>query len=188
MKKFTSRDFEDVLQCAGPCFEWLFPHPIDSQIQDLLFLMACWHASAKLRLHTEISLNLFQGMTTAFTRQICQFANNVCPKFDTVETPSESATSVRADALHIEKKCQMSTQARRQGAKQMLKNFNNDTPKFHSIVPYPDAIATYGTTDSYSTQKVCYIRPNTMWPRTNINTLLERTRTLVCEEILFQNE
>jgi hypothetical protein len=172
MKKFAGRDFEDVLQCAGPCFERLFPRPVDSQIQDLLFLMACWHASAKLRLHTETSLNLFRGMTTAFTRQIRQFANNVCPKFDTVETPSESAASVRADALRIKKKCRMSTQACCQGAKWMSKNFNIDTPKFHSIVHYPDAIATYGTTDSYSTQKVCYIRPNTMRHRTNIDTLL----------------
>jgi hypothetical protein len=188
MKKFAGRDFEDVLQCAGPCFEQLFPHPINSQIQDLLFLMACWHASVKLCLHTEISLNLFRGMTTAFTRQIRQFANNVCPKFNMVETPSESAASVRADAFHIKKTCRMSTQARRQGAKWMSKNFNIDTTKFHSIVHYPDAIATYGTTNSYSTQKVCYIRPNTMRHRTNIDTLPGRTRTSACEEILFQNE
>jgi len=152
MKKFAARDFEDVLQCAGPCFEGLFPRSVDSQIQDLLFIMACWHAFAKLRLHTDSSLDVFRGLTAAFTWQIRHFANKVCPKFDTVETPSERAAIIRADATRAKKDAQTSTR----GMKRMAKRFNINTPKFHSIVHYPDNIAKYGTTDSYSTQMVCY--------------------------------
>ncbi|KAG6806967.1 hypothetical protein H0H92_009333 [Tricholoma furcatifolium] len=55
------------------------------------------------------------------------------------------------------------------GGKRMARTFKTDTPKFHSIVHYPEAIARYGTTDSYSTQmgeqehrrvKRFYIRTN----------------------------
>jgi hypothetical protein len=67
MKKFAARDFEDVLQCAGLCFKGLFPCSVDSQIQDLLFVMVCWHAFAKLQLRTDNSLDVFRGLTTAFT-------------------------------------------------------------------------------------------------------------------------
>jgi len=155
MKKFAGRDFEDVLQCAGPCFEGLFPKSVDSRIQDLLFIMACWHALAKLRLHTEDSLDSFQGLTTAFTKQIRYFANKICPHFDLVETPSECATSIRAEAVRVRKcKLRHSHSTSTWGAKRMAKDFNIATPKFHSIVHYPDAIARYGTTDSYSTQMV----------------------------------
>jgi hypothetical protein len=59
MKKLAGRDFEDILQYAGPCFEGLFPCSVDSQIQDLLFTMVSWHAFAKLRLHTNNSLDVF---------------------------------------------------------------------------------------------------------------------------------
>ena len=96
MKKLAGRDFEDILQCAGPCFEGLFPCSINSQIQDLLFTMASWHAFAKLWLHTNNSLDVFWGLTTAFTWQIRHFASKVCPKFDTVQTPSERATIIHA--------------------------------------------------------------------------------------------
>lgn len=154
MKKLAGRDFEDILQCAGPCFERLFPRSVDSQIQDLLFTMACWHAFAKLRLHTDYSLDVFRGLTTAFTRQIRHFATKVCPQFDTVETRFERAAIIRAEATKVKNK---NSQASTQGRKQIAKHFNINTPKFHSIVHYPDNIAKYGTTDSYSTQMVCCI-------------------------------
>ena len=153
MKKFAGRDFEDVLQCAGPCFEGLFPKSIDTKIQDLLFVMMCWHASAKLRLHTEKTLDVFRGLTTTFTKEIRHFALKICPQFDTIETPSESAAKLHAEATRI-KKGKPHTNTSTRGAKRIAKTFNIDTPKFHSITHYPDAIAMYGTTDSYSTQIV----------------------------------
>src|SRR5216683_1886850 len=103
MKKFAGRDFEDMLQCTGPCFEGLFPKSVNSGIQDLLFIMACWHTLAKLHVHTEDSLDNFQGLTTMFTKQIQYFAKKICPHFETVETPSECATSICAEAARVRK-------------------------------------------------------------------------------------
>jgi hypothetical protein len=91
-------------------------------------------------------------LTTAFTWQICNFVNKVCPKFDTVQTPSEHATIIHAEATKVKNK---NTQASTQGMKQIAKCFNINTPKFHSIVHYPENIAKYRMTDSYSTQIVC---------------------------------
>ncbi len=159
MKKFAGRDFEDMLQCTGPCFEGLFPKSVNSGIQDLLFIMACWHTSAKLCVHMEDSLDNFRGLTTTFTKQIWYFAKKICPHFETVETPSECATSICAEAARVRKcKPRHFHSSSTQGAKRIAKEFNIATPKFHSIVHYPDAIATYRTTDSYSTQMVCHIR------------------------------
>jgi hypothetical protein len=112
----------------------------------------CWHASAKLQLHTEKTLTVFRGLTAAFTKEIQYFANKICPQFNTIETPSESAAGLRAEAARIKKGKTVNASTR--GGKRKAKTFNINTPKFHSIAHYPDAIAMYGTTDSYSTQTV----------------------------------
>jgi hypothetical protein len=88
-----------------------------------------------------------------FTWQIRHFATKVCLKFDTVQTPSERAAIIRAEATKAKKNAQASTQ----GMKWITKHLNINTPKFHSIVHYPDNIAKYRTTDSYSTQIVCQL-------------------------------
>ena len=183
MKKFTARDFEDVLQCAEPCFEGLFLKSVDSKIQDLLFVMACWHASAKLWLHTEKTLHVFHGMTATFTKEIQHFANKICPQFDMIETPSEFATNLHAEATRIKK----GTCSTTQGAKWKTKSFNIDTSKFHSITHYPDTIAMYDTTDSYSTQMVCHSIA-TGYFSANMDTILGRTRTSACEEVLRKDQ
>jgi hypothetical protein len=70
MKKFVGRDFEDMLQCVKPCFEGLLSKSVDSKIQDLLFIIVCWHAAAKLRLHMKKTLAVFHGLTVTFTKEI----------------------------------------------------------------------------------------------------------------------
>lgn len=153
MKKLAGRDFEDVFQCAGPCFEGLFPKTVDRKIQDLLFTAACWHASAKLRLHTETSLGIFRGLTRAFTKQIRYFANKICPQFSTVQTPSEAATAMRAEAARLKN----GSTATVRGSRRIRKEFHINIPKFHSIVHYPDAIPLIGTLDGVSTQIVSHV-------------------------------
>ncbi|KAG6808669.1 hypothetical protein H0H92_003308 [Tricholoma furcatifolium] len=153
MKKLAGRDFEDILQCAGPCFEGLFPRKTDRHIQDFLFIIACWHASAKLRLHTDSTLDVFRGLTQSFTRAIRHFSLKICPQFDTIQTPSEYAATMRAKAAKTKKETGPGKEkpVATQGTRRAPRSFNTDTPKFHSIVHYPNAIAMYGTTDSYST-------------------------------------
>ncbi|KAG6809229.1 hypothetical protein H0H92_001089 [Tricholoma furcatifolium] len=151
MKKLAGRDFEDILQCAGPCFEALFPHKTDRHIQDFLFIISCWHASAKLCLHTNSTLDIFRGLTRSFTQAIRHFSHKICPQFNTIQTPSEYAATMRAKAAKTKKEMGTAKPAATQGTRRTPRSFNTNTLKFHSIVHYLNAIAMYGTTDSYST-------------------------------------
>ncbi|KAG2744922.1 hypothetical protein P692DRAFT_20877483 [Suillus brevipes Sb2] len=58
MKKLATWDFENILQCAMPVFEGLFPADHDVIVQSLLYRFAHWHALAKLRVHTESTLSV----------------------------------------------------------------------------------------------------------------------------------
>ncbi|PBK66617.1 hypothetical protein ARMSODRAFT_890332, partial [Armillaria solidipes] len=57
-------DYEDLLQCAMPCFEGLFPNTLNKLVLDLLFDFACWHVNAKLHMHTNMSLLVFEKWTS----------------------------------------------------------------------------------------------------------------------------
>ena len=49
MKKLAASDFEDILLCAIPWFEGLFPTSrVTNLIAMLLFNIATWHGYAKL--------------------------------------------------------------------------------------------------------------------------------------------
>jgi hypothetical protein len=156
MKKLAARDFKDLLQCAGPCFEGLFGR-YDAKIQDLLFITACWHASAKLRLHTDSSLNAFRGMTASFTQELRFFAKKVCPSFVTRKTPKEAQKAQRRRAAEAAKDAGHGSARSVNLVDSEVVEFNLHTPKIHSIIHYPDCIAAFGTTDSYSTQLVSFI-------------------------------
>lgn len=77
----AARDFEDLLQvstlrrhlldsflidcqCAIPVFDGLLPEPHNSSIMRLLFLCAHWHGLAKLRLHSDLTLDILDDVTT----------------------------------------------------------------------------------------------------------------------------
>ena len=119
--------------------------------------MACWHASAKLRLHTDSSLSVFRGFTRWITTHLRIFSKKVCPHFATCETPKEAATSLRRSAADSSKNPGKVKEGPVKGFGQTKrqKEFNLVTPKMHALVHYPDMIARFGTTDSYSTQLVC---------------------------------
>ncbi|KAG1782298.1 hypothetical protein EV702DRAFT_373552 [Suillus placidus] len=68
MKRLAARDFEDILQCSIPVFEGLFPTDHDAIIQSLLYQFAQWHALAKLRIHSESTLTLFEDTF----KKLCQ--------------------------------------------------------------------------------------------------------------------
>ncbi|KAG6838659.1 hypothetical protein C0991_009889 [Blastosporella zonata] len=56
MKKLAARDYEDILQCSIPAFEGLLPEPHNKILLDLYFELATWHGLAKLKMHTETTL------------------------------------------------------------------------------------------------------------------------------------
>lgn len=78
------------MQCAIPVFEGLFIEPYDSQIQDLLFVLAYWHGLAKLRMHTEVSINILSRVTVELGRHLRIFAYHTSAAFDTKETQREA--------------------------------------------------------------------------------------------------
>ena len=118
--------------------------------------MACWHASAKLRLHTDSSLSIFRGFTRWITAHLRIFSTKVCSHFATRETPREAAASFRRSAADSSKKAGKGKEGPvNQIKSKHQKEFNLVTPKMHALVHYPDMIEHFGTTDSYSTQLVC---------------------------------
>ncbi|KAK7458854.1 hypothetical protein VKT23_009864 [Stygiomarasmius scandens] len=109
MKQIVARDFEDILQCCPSVFAGLFPPEIDVPVQDLLFVMATWHALAKLRLHSETSLKAFEGATRELGIQLRRFKKEVCDTMTTTETPGEKTKRQRREAQEAEKKAKAST-------------------------------------------------------------------------------
>ncbi|KAJ3542068.1 hypothetical protein NMY22_g3642 [Coprinellus aureogranulatus] len=65
MKQLAARDYEDMLQCAIPVFEGLFENANHGKmIRSLLFILAHWHGLAKLRTHTDHTLQILDDRTT----------------------------------------------------------------------------------------------------------------------------
>jgi hypothetical protein len=164
MSKLAARDYEDVLQvslhhwhktrliglqCSIPAFEGLFPHDEDNKIVgDLIFLLSTWHAYAKLRLHTESTLEKQEAVSTSLCQALRKFANVTCPRYATSELPRE------ATARRARQQTQATQRGRPAGSAVKQKRFNMCTYKIHCILDYLAAIRRYGTTDSYNTQIV----------------------------------
>lgn len=155
MKKLAAHDFEDILQvlgfvsilsiadamlpwscqCSIPVFDGLLPEPFNGMLLRLLYRTAEWHALAKLRMHTDSTLQLLEAVTREFGYLMRQFRDKTSDEFDTIELPRE-------------------TNARKEGARSSKKKLNLNTYKFHALGDYVATIRLFGTTDSYSTQVV----------------------------------
>lgn len=177
LKKLAARDFEDILQvsllytvhiyddfyssqCCIPCFEGLLPAPHDDTVADLLYVATYWHSLAKLRLHSETTLNVLEHVTTIFASLLRHFAQVTCLSFTTVETDHEyNARRRAADRRASKGKAAAPTSA---GGKRP-KTFNLNTFKLHSLGDYVTTIKMFGTTDSYNTQIVCFRICNCDW-------------------------
>ncbi|KAF7370032.1 hypothetical protein MSAN_00633200 [Mycena sanguinolenta] len=152
MKKLGARDFEDLLQCAIPAFDGLFPAEHNARILKLLYRMAQWHACAKLRMHTDPTLEHLKKLT---------------PKLATYELPRETAARGRR-----EQRLAAAAAARASGStpaaptptplpvpaqavppkSKKEKTFNLNTYKWHAMGDYAPTIQLFGPSDSYSTQ------------------------------------
>ncbi|KZV99192.1 hypothetical protein EXIGLDRAFT_712500 [Exidia glandulosa HHB12029] len=149
MSRMTAQDFEDLLVCAIPCFDRLFPEAVDTEISQLLFRAAEWHALAKLRMHTDSTLVLLHNATIRLGTALRHFRDVVCTQFDTTETPSEVAKRQRAVARAVAEG--RTTSLSTAGARRP-KAYNLNTPKLHFLGDYVPQIQWVGTTDSYSTE------------------------------------
>ncbi|OSD02376.1 hypothetical protein PYCCODRAFT_1390006 [Trametes coccinea BRFM310] len=146
-KQLAARDYEDFLIVIIPAFEGLLPLRDDETVADMLFELANWHALAKLRLHTEITVSLFRDATKHMTEAMRQFANVTCQRWETHELEKETAARVRR-----QEKAGNNTLTPPQRDPKIVRFNVLNTYKYHSLPDYPDAIETTGTLDNYNTQ------------------------------------
>ncbi|KAJ3531696.1 hypothetical protein NMY22_g8044 [Coprinellus aureogranulatus] len=107
MKQLAARDWEDMLQvgrhssyacCATFVFEGLFPGEHGAIIHDLLFTLGHWHGLAKLRMHTDLSLEVLDQWTTMLGEDARTFTEKTCSAFRTVELKREYEARKRSEA------------------------------------------------------------------------------------------
>ncbi|THU77290.1 hypothetical protein K435DRAFT_555564, partial [Dendrothele bispora CBS 962.96] len=145
--KLAARDFEDLLQCSIPVFDGLMPTTSENNIiLDLLWDECAWHALAKLLLHTETTLHIFDKTTVSLGNSLQQFSRQVAGRYYTTELPQKEAARGQRHAALVKKAI------KKIGGK--AKPFNLDTCKLHSLGDYAAAIHMFGTTDNYTTQIV----------------------------------
>ncbi|KAF8834345.1 hypothetical protein BDN67DRAFT_992684 [Paxillus ammoniavirescens] len=147
MKKMAACDFEDLLQCAIPVFAGLFPGPHHSQILKLMFLLGHWHGLARLRMHTDKTLNILESVTKHLGDELCKFVSETCPAFSAKELRREAECCRRRQTQESGRAV-----AQAQGNDRRPKVLNLRTYKLHALGDYAAQIKQYGTTDSYSTQ------------------------------------
>lgn len=155
------------MQCSIPVFDGLLPKRDNEFILTLLFLAAHWHGLAKLRLHTDPTLEVLDAVTGSLGRKLRDFRDRICIKYSTCELPKEARARNRrqANKSKAPKKPSPSkdlpdTSAEQEGVDSLdptlrtPKTINLDTYTLHSLGDYATSIRQFGTSDSYSTEPV----------------------------------
>jgi hypothetical protein len=144
--------------------------------------MAHWHSLAKLRMHTELSLDVLDAVTISLGQKLRDFNQTTCSAFETRELRREAeARSRRAAKGRV-----ASTQSKKRDTfvvQRRIKTLNLNTYKGHALGDYADTIRRYGTTDSYSTAPVCvillFVLPTTESPRESSSIAPQKPDTVV---------
>ncbi|KAG2059281.1 hypothetical protein BDR06DRAFT_979903 [Suillus hirtellus] len=175
MSNMAARNFEDLLQCSILVFEGLLSDAHNKILLDLLFIMAHWHGLAKLRMHSDLTLQVLDQHTTDLGEQFRQFKTKVCNAYHTQELDREAKETAKQAEKYTLDSIGQGAAARRprsgadakgkqkanleqpQGVPQLRqprkkKLFNFHTYKFHALGDYVTSIHWFGTTDSYSTE------------------------------------
>ena len=71
-------------------FAGLLPDPHNVDLLRLLYALCHWHGLAKLHLHTDETLGIFERVTKDLGSHICSFTSDTCPSFATKELPREA--------------------------------------------------------------------------------------------------
>jgi hypothetical protein len=182
LKKLAARDYEDLLQviicgckvdrtvltyfwqCAMAVFEGLLPEPHNSNIQRLLFTCAHWHGLAKLRMHTDQTLEILDDVTVQLGAGFRAFKAKTCASYATRELQREAKARKRRN-LQKRKKASANAPSpflmedtmgdEADESLRLPKTFNIQTYKYHSIGDVAKTICRYGTSDSFSSEPVC---------------------------------
>jgi hypothetical protein len=144
-------------------FEGLLPEPYNTILMTLLYRTAEWHAFAKLRLHTESTLQHLERLTTELGQLMRKFRDTTQSAFVTFELPKEMGARQRRQKSGKGK--EKAGAGRTSGRKP--KTLNLFTYKWHALGDYVHAIRLFGGTDGFSTQlvsNVCYHISNLFIP------------------------
>ena len=119
----------------------------------LLYRTAEWHAFAKLRLHTESTLQHLERLTTELGQLMRKFRDTTQSRFATFELPKEAGARNRRQksGKGEEKAAAGNTSGRKP------KILNLFTYKWHALGDYVRTIRLFGGTDGFSTQVVSNI-------------------------------
>jgi hypothetical protein len=116
----------------------------------LLYRTAEWHAFAKLRLHTESTLQHLEQLTTELGQLTRKFRDTTQSAFPTFELPKETEARKRRQNSGKGKEKAMAGDASGKNSKHL----NLSTYKWHALGDYVRAIRLFGPTDGFSTQVV----------------------------------
>jgi hypothetical protein len=69
------------MQCALAVFEGLLPEPHGTIVMDLLFELVTWHGLAKMRPHTELTVQPLGRSTMGLGALLQQFQSVTCEAY-----------------------------------------------------------------------------------------------------------
>lgn len=164
--KLAARDYEDFLivcpdccslrswslnfslpKTAMPAFEGLLPLRDDQTIADLLFELVNWYTLAKLRLHTQVTVDIFRAATKHMYAAVRHFACTTCEGHITHKLAKEADARARRQGAQSGKKA-VETQPR------IVKFLTWKTYKYHVLGDCPDYIESAGPLETTSTKMV----------------------------------
>lgn len=115
----------------------------------MIFELQRWHALAKLRLHSDKTLEVFEAATKTLGETLRNFQRTTCKHYDTRDLPSEEAARGRRKVALAKK-----GKGKASASGNKTKILNLQTYKWHALGDYVSSIRKFGTTDNYSTQIV----------------------------------
>lgn len=118
----------------------------------LLFTCAEWHGLAKLRMHTDQTLDIFDSTTIRIGAELRFFADSTCLAFDTKELQKEKAARERREAKVNATGSTATATPKSSGTRR--KKFSLRNYKYHSLGDFADTVREFGTCDSFSSEPV----------------------------------
>ncbi|KAG2048985.1 hypothetical protein BDR06DRAFT_984573 [Suillus hirtellus] len=142
MTRMAARNFEDLLQCSIPVFNSLLPEPHNTTALWLLFTMAHWHGLVKLQMHSDLTINIMDQVTSAVSDQFHNFKAQVCSAYNTQELCQEVEARTQYHANSLKEQVAQSAGSPK----------DMHCKKFHAFGDYVSMIRQYGMSDSYSSE------------------------------------
>lgn len=118
----------------------------------LLFTCVQWHGLAKLRMHTDQTLDIFDSTTTRIGAELRFFADTTCLSFDTKELQKEVAARERRQTVADATGSAATTISKPSGIRQ--KRFSLRSYKYHALGDHARTVRELGTCDSFSSEPV----------------------------------